>query len=111
MNPVKVTKGDKVTLRYQLREDGAAKDITGMSFKLAVKGKLSDSGHKISPVDGTIDDAAAGNFSFVLTSTETDQAPFRGLMEMAMYDGSGDRTTITPVGGLEFRLVEDIIDE
>ena len=109
MTPVKVTKGDKATLRYQLREDGAAKDITGMSFKLAVKEKLTDSGHKISPVDGTIDDAANGKFSFVLTSTETDQSPFRGLMEIAMYDGSGDKTTLTPAGGLPFRLVEDVI--
>ena len=109
MTPVKVTKGDKATLRYQLREDGAGKDITGMGFKLAVKEKLTDSGHKISPVDGTIDDAANGKFSFVLTSTETDQAPFRGLMEIAMYDGSGDKTTLTPAGGLPFRLVEDVI--
>ena len=109
MNPETVVRGDTVTLKYQLREDNVAKDITGMTFKLAVKEKLTDSGHKISPVDGTIDDAANGKFSFVLTSTETDQTPFRGLMEIAMYDGSGDKTTLTPAGGLPFRLVEDVI--
>ncbi len=109
MNPITITRGDNVTLSYQLKEDGAAKDITGMSFKLAVKVKAADATFKIDPVTGTIDDEAAGKFSFALTDTETDQAPFAGLMEMAMYDASSNKTTLTPAGGLLFKIVEDIL--
>ncbi len=109
MKPVTITRGDTVTLSCQLKEDGAAKDITGMSFKLAVKEGITDASYKVSPVDGTIDDAASGKFSFALTETETDQSPFRGFMEIAMYDSSSNKTTLTGAGGVVFRLVEDIV--
>jgi hypothetical protein len=106
-NVLKIPKGDTAELRYQLKEDGAAKDITGMTFKFSVKENLSDAAHKIGPVAGTIDDAALGKFSFELTPTETNQATFKGLYSVAMFDGAA-RTTLTPAGGVEFRLVEDI---
>ncbi len=109
MNPITITRGDNVTLSYQLKEDDVARDITGMTFKLAVKEGLTDAAYKIDPVDGTIEDASSGKFSFALTDTETGQAPFAGLLEIAMYDGSGNKTTLTGAGGLAFRLVEDIV--
>ena len=109
MNPITITRGDKVTLSYQLKEDGSPKDITGMSFKLAVKEGLEDAAYRIDPIDGTIDDAASGKFSFALTSTETDQSPFRGVMEISMYDAQSNKTTLTAAGGVVFRLVEDIV--
>ncbi len=109
MNPIKITRGDNVTLSYQLKEDGVAKDITGMTFKLAVKEGITDASYKVDPVTGTIDDAATGKFSFELTEVETDQSPFAGQMEIAMYNGSGDKTTLSAAGGVEFRLVEDIV--
>ena len=109
MNPIVITRGDTLTLSYQLKEDGVAKDITGMTFKLAVKEGITDASYKISPISGTIDDASSGKFSFALTDTETDQAAFAGVMEMAMYDGSGNKTTLTGAGGIAFRLVEDIV--
>ena len=109
MNPMTITRGDTITLSYQLKEDGVAMDITGMSFKLAVKEGMTDTAYKIDPVDGTIDDAALGKFSFALTDTETDQSPFAGVMELAMYDASSNKTTLTAAGGVVFRLVEDIV--
>ena len=109
MNPITITRGDTLTLSYQLKEDGVAKDITGMSFKLAVKEGITDASYKVAPVTGTIDDASSGKFSFALTDTETDQASFAGLMEISMYDASSNKTTLTPAGGLAFRLMEDIV--
>ena len=109
MNPITITRSDTITLSYQLKEDGVAKDITGMSFKLAVKEGITNASYKVDPVTGAIDDAALGKFSFALTDTETDQAAFAGVMEMAMYDGSGNKTTLTGAGGIAFRLVEDIV--
>ncbi len=109
MNPLKIVRGDTLTLSYQLREDGVAKDITGMSFKLAVKEGISEASYKIGPVDGAIDDAASGMFSFALTETETDQSPFAGVMEIAMYDALGKKTTLSEAGGVGFRLMEDIV--
>ena len=109
MKTIGITRGDTVTLKYQIKEDGVAKDITGMAFKFAVKERLSDATFKIATVDGTTDDAANGKFSFELIATETDQAAFAGLYEISMYDSGGAKTTLTPVGGLPFRLVEDMM--
>lgn len=109
MNPITLTRGDTVTLRYQLKEDGAAKDITGMTFRLAVRENISDPAAKIGPVDGVIEDESNGKFCFTLDDTHTDQAPFAGLAEIAMYDAADRKTTLTPAGGLGFRLVEDIV--
>lgn len=104
-----VIKGDTVTLSYQLKEDGSPKDISGMSFKLAVKENLTDPACRIGPLTGTVQEAASGKFSFALTATETDQTPFSGVYEIAMYDGSGNRLVVTPPRGVPFSLLEDII--
>jgi hypothetical protein len=109
MNPLEIVKGDTVTLAYQIKEDGATKDITGMTFKLAVKERAEDLTFKITAVDGAIVDASQGKFSFNLTSVETDQSPFAGRMELAMYDSLNNKTTLTPAGGVEFRVIEDIV--
>ena len=109
MNPITITRGDTLTFFYQLKEDGAAKDITGMSFKLAVKERATDTAYKIDPVEGTVDDEALGKFSFALADTETGQAAFAGVMEIAMYDGSGNKTTLTAPGGVGFRVVEEVL--
>lgn len=109
MKPITITRADTVTLRYRITEDGSPMDITGMTFKLAVKEAPEDTAFRIGPLDGSIDDAEAGMFSITLEHTHTDQAPFAGRAEIAMYDASGAKTTLTPASGLEFRLVEDII--
>ena len=102
-------KGDKVTLRFQLKEDGLPKDITGMTFKFGVKEKLTDASYKIGPKDGAIDDAAQGRFSFTLTASDTASA-FSGVYEIAMYDSGTNRSTLTPAKGVAFRVMENIID-
>lgn len=109
-SPLRIIRGDARTLRYQLREDGSSRDITGMSFRFGVKERHTDAAYRIGPVEGTVDDAPEGKFSFALDSTHTDLDPFRGVYAVAMYDGGGNRTTLTPAGGVEFRVIEDIID-
>ncbi|KKL24310.1 hypothetical protein LCGC14_2416630, partial [marine sediment metagenome] len=80
MNPIKIVRKDTATLSFQVKEDGVALDITGLTFKLAVKEGMADTAYKVGPLDGTIDDAATGRFSFAFTTVETDQAPFAGVM-------------------------------
>lgn len=104
-----VVKGDSVTLNYQLKEDGSPRDITGMTLKFGVKEDLADAAYKIDPVTGDIDDAVNGKFSFALTGVQTDQPPFSGVYEIAMYDGSGNKLVLTAPRGVGFRLVEEII--
>lgn len=104
-----IIKGDRVILRYQLKENGSPKNITGMTFKLGVKEGLTDTTYKIGPKDGVIDEASQGKFSFTLTSTDT-ASVFSGVMEIAMYDAVLNRTTLTPAKGVSFVLVENIID-
>jgi hypothetical protein len=107
MSPITLVKGEKRTLRYQLKENDTEKDITGMSFKFGVKEKLDDTTYKIGPADGTIDDATGGKFSFTLTAPDE---TFLGLYEMAMYDASNNKTVLTAPRGIVFRVVESIID-
>lgn len=99
--------GEKKTLKIQVKENGSPKDITGMSFKFAVKENLTDTSYKISPVSGTIDDAANGKVSFTFTVPE---GTFLGVYEIAMYDASINKTVITTPGGIEFRVKESLID-
>jgi hypothetical protein len=107
MSPITLVKGEKRTLRYQLKEDGSQKDIAGMSFKFGVKEKLDDATYRIGPVDGVIDDAASGKFSFTFTAPEE---TFLGLYEVAMHDASSNKTVLTLPRGIGFRVVESIID-
>lgn len=109
---IKMPKGETRTLRYQVKEDGAVKDITSMTFKFAVKevNELDDSAYAIEPVDGTIDDAVNGKFSFALTEAMTDITPFLGRFSVVMYNASLNKTTLTPVGGKLFEIFEDIIE-
>jgi hypothetical protein len=109
MNAVKVVKGDKAVLKYQVKEDGVPKNITGMTFKFAAKQNLDDAAYAISPVNGAIEDAANGKFSFILDSTAT-ATVFTGLFEICMYDGSNNKTALTPAGGVAIKVVENIID-
>lgn len=109
MKPITIVRGDVFTLRFRVTEDGEAKDITGYTFKAGVKEKATDTEYKIGLLDGTIDDATGGEISFPFTEIETDQATFAGRLEVAMYDGSSNKTTLTESGGLELRIVEAII--
>ncbi len=108
MTAKRFVKGDKPTLKFQLTQNGAARDITGMTFKLTVKQFITNTVAVIGPVNGALNDVANGKFSFTLDLTNT--APVRGKMEIAMYDGAGNRTTLTPPGGVDFSVIENIID-
>lgn len=101
------TKGDKPTLKIQIKENSIAKNITGMTFKLGVKEKLTDTVYKLGPFTGTLDDAPQGKVSFTF---EVGTSVFSGLYEIAMYDAQSNRITLTPAGGLAFRVVENVID-
>lgn len=107
MSPITLVKGEKRTLRYQLTEDGSQKDISGMSFKFGVKEHLDDEAYKIGPVNGTIDGAESGKFSFTITVPEE---IFLGLYEVVMYDATNNKTVLSSPRGIEFRVVESIID-
>lgn len=109
MNALKIVKGDNAVLRYQLKEEGVPKDISMMTFKFAAKQTIDDTSYKISPVTGAIDDAVNGKFSFTLDSAATGTV-FTGLFEICMYDGSNNKTALTPAGGVSIKIVESIID-
>lgn len=104
---LEIVRSDTVVLSYQVSEDGTPKDITGLVFKFAAHVE-HDASPRIGPITGTIDNAANGKFSIELTATDTDVAPFSGIYEVAMFDGT-DKTTLTRPGGAPFRLYEDII--
>lgn len=82
---------ESATLRYQLNEIDAPKDITGMTFRFAAKVHHTDATYAIEPVVGVVDDAAGGKFSFELTMPPT---PFAGLYSVVMEDGEGNRTVL-----------------
>ncbi len=100
-------KADKPTLRIQIKENSLVKNITGMSFKFGVKEKLTDATYKLGPITGTIDDAVNGKVSFTFTVLDS---VFSGQYEIAMYDAFLNRTTLTPAGGIAFKVMENIID-
>lgn len=101
--------GETVKLEYQIKDSvtGHAVDITGMSFKFAAKKKHTMDDYRIVPVDGTIDDAVEGKFSFEVLMPST---PFSGVYSVVMEDGDGKRTVLTQRGGAAISVIESLVD-
>ncbi|MCK5548299.1 MAG: hypothetical protein KAI64_04745 [Thermoplasmata archaeon] len=96
---------DTVTLRYQIKENGLPKNITGLEFKYGARVLPSSVNYKIGPIDAIITDAENGFFEFtILLPSE----PFNGVYEITMFAGIIE-TTLTPPGGVEITVVQDII--
>ena len=106
MRPLSFETDETVTLRYQLREDGAARDITGMMFRFAAKERHTDTSYRIGPLDGDIEDAEDGRFSITL---KMPQEPFAGLYSVVMVDATGSRTVLTRPGGTAIRVLESLM--
>ena len=100
--------GDVVNLPYQLvsKDTGFPINITGNTFRFAAKLKPSESTYIIDPVDGTIDDAAAGKFSFDITLPDD---PDDGVYEVEMLVAGVDPLTLTPGGGVAITISQEII--
>lgn len=105
-----IVSADAVRLRYQALKDGTPLDLTGCTFRFGVKERLSDVQCAIGPVEGVVDDAGSGMFSFGLTGEDTGVPPFSGLYEIAMFDSLGNKNVLTPAGGVIFRVVGEIVD-
>lgn len=108
MRPLRFETYETATLRYQLKEGGVAKDITGMTLTFAAKERHTDVPYRISPVIATIDDALDGRFSLTLTMPPS---PFAGLYSIVMEDAGGKRTVLTKPGGTAIRVLESLVDE
>ena len=100
--------GDTVALQYQLvsEDTGFPVDITDKTFKFAAKLKPSETTYIIDPIDGTIDDAALGKFSFEV-DVPTD--PNDGVYEIEMKDTLDKALTLTPGGGLPITISQEVI--
>jgi hypothetical protein len=107
MSPLSFETKETVTLRYQLKEDGAARDISGMAFTFAAKERHTDTLYKIPPVNGTIENASEGMFSITLTMPAS---PFAGLYSIVMEDTGGKRTVLSKPGGTSIRVLESLLD-
>ena len=100
--------GDTVTLQYQLvsGENGFPIDITGNTFKFAAKLNPTETAFIIDPIDGVIDDAVNGKFSFEV-AVPVD--PNDGVYEIEMTIPGPKVTTLTPGGGLPISISQEII--
>lgn len=104
-----LTRGETAPLRFQLTENGAPKDITGMSFTLGVKAHPEDTSYAIGPLAGSIEDAAGGIVS-VPNPAASAASAVAGRYELVMLDGTGGRATLTPPLGVEIRITKNIVD-
>lgn len=103
MKDLALVVGDIPKIAYQIKEDDVVVDISGYAFTFGAKIKASDTAYQINPIDGDIDDATAGKFSFTLEDSSNDSvltSTFSGLFEVGMTNSSSERTTITPAGGV-----------
>jgi hypothetical protein len=100
MGPLKIIRGDKVLLRYQLLADGAPKKISAIKFFLHVR----ETGMLPLIKSGFIEDADRGKFSFLITETER---PFKGRMEIFIRERSGEEIMLTPPGGYEIEILAE----
>jgi hypothetical protein len=106
MNTMGMVKGETKVLRFEIIEDGVRKDLTGVSFKFAVKLQLRGADYAIGPIDGVVTDPLSGEVSFTIFAPSA----LSGVYEIAMFGVNGAKTVLTPPNGLSFVVYEDIID-
>jgi hypothetical protein len=106
--PLVLVTGDTVVLQYQVisEDTGFPVDITGNTFKFAAKLDPTQATYIIDPIDGSIDDAALGKFSFIVPVPAT---PDNGVYEVEMQDGGGAALTLTPGGGVAITIALEVI--
>ena len=123
-NPISMEKGEKKVLSYRITQGKTALgvdipfDLSAYTGKFAVKADLYDSIAKIGPIDGAITAHAddTGTIKSVITFTiptvtTKAMATFNGgRYSVAIYDIAGSKAVLTPTGGVEFNLMEDILD-
>lgn len=95
---------DTKTLKFQLREADKITpvDITGLVFKFFARDKAGDTAYTISPVTGTITDAANGRFEFEVAMPSD---PSNSLYWVTRESG-GETDTFKPAEGTEIRILE-----
>lgn len=123
-NPISMEKGEKKVLSYRITQGKTALgvdipfDLSAYTGKFAVKADLYDSIAKIGPIYGAITAHAddTGTIKSVITFTiptvtTKAMATFNGgRYSVAIYDIAGSKAVLTPTGGVEFNLMEDILD-
>ena len=109
IQPIELSRKSKIVLQYRVLEDGIAKDLTGLTPKFSSKLSAKDTEYKIAPIDGVLS-ATTGEFSITLEGADTDLDPYKGVFSVVLIDGTGEKTPLTPVGGINFEIFDDIYD-
>ncbi|MDA8168676.1 MAG: hypothetical protein M0Z59_03130 [Nitrospiraceae bacterium] len=95
-----IIEGDRVLLEYQLLKDRKPVNIKGCTFMLRVKRRPEARAKALlPPVRGSIRNARAGRFAFLLEGA----APASGFMEITM-ERPGRKIRLTPPGGVEIKI-------
>jgi len=111
--PIKIAKGEHRTFSWEIKEGGVAKDISAYTAKMGIKLNLDDTTYELGPIDGVISANADGVMSILsitfMTADTDDAVPCDGLYAVALYK-DGEKYKLTQAGGVEFSLIEDILD-
>jgi hypothetical protein len=113
--PISMEKGEKKVLVYEIKENDVAIDVSAYTFQFGVKRDLYDTTYAFEAVAGVVTANADGVMSVVTfiipaASTKALAVIESGRYSVGMYDGTGNKAALTPPGGVEFRLTEDILD-
>lgn len=101
-------RGDTYPHRFTLIDsNGAAVNIAGYSFRMTVNTvkKPVDISTQLFTLTGVITAAAAGEYEFRPSSTNTDQTPGTYWYDVEVTDGSG---YITTLGVAKYVITQDI---
>lgn len=102
------------TFKYQVKEDGVAKNISALTAKMHVKADIDDVAYQIEVTGSFTTDGTDGKFEIAVLSTTvaagSDKTPFEGVYELTLETGAGARTPLTVPRGAPFRLVENVYD-
>ncbi len=104
-------RGDTDPIQFRLTDsDGNPIDITSYTFRLSVDSvenpldATRPTATEIFAVDGTITDAAAGRFEFVITTVMSDQTPGTYYYDVERTNGTKSRTIVKST----FQIMQDI---
>jgi len=96
--PLDITRerGDNYAIRWQTKQNGAAFDITGATFKLSVDTRKDppDASTQVFQVTGTIVDAPNGIYEFVPTTGQMNLTPKTYFFDVEMTKGGQVATLV-----------------
>lgn len=98
IRPIETEAGATRTLRYRIYQDGALKDLTGLTPVVQIVNR--DTGETMIAKEGAVEDGSIISFEVTVPA-----APAAGIMGIALYGVDDKKIPVTQAEGVQFTVL------